>query len=129
MRSSYVTGDESLLRRLLQLDAIVVAINGAAYAVLGGVLDSVLGVPARLLWALGGLLIVWSVFVWYAATSLRLEAVWAVIAANFVWTALSLVVLAGGWLSPTTAGGVWIALQAVAVGALAVLQLYALRRA
>lgn len=129
MRSSYVTGDESLLRRLLQLDAIVVAINGAAYAVLGGVLDSVLGVPARLLWALGGLLIVWSVFVWYAATSLRPEAVWAVIAANFVWTALSLVVLAGGWLSPTTAGGVWIALQAVAVGALAVLQLYALRRA
>jgi hypothetical protein len=122
-------GDETLLRRLLQLDAVVCAANGAVYLALGGILDSFLGVPASVLWALGGLLIVWAVFLWYAATSLGREAAWAVIAANVGWAALSIVVLAAGWLSPTVAGGVWIALQALAVAALAAAQLYALRRA
>jgi hypothetical protein len=120
---------EALLRRLLQLDAVVVAANGAAYLVLGGVLDSLLGVPSGLLWSLGGLLVAWAVFVWYAATSPRRETAWVVIAANVAWAVVSLVVLAGGWLSPTTAGGAWIALQALAVAALAGVQLYALRRA
>ena len=119
----------ALLRRLLQIDSVACAANGAVYLVLGGVLDSFLGVPASLVWPVGALLIVWAAFLWYAATSLRPEAAWAVIAANIGWAALSLVVLAGGWLSPTVAGGVWIALQALAVAALAAVQLYALRRA
>jgi hypothetical protein len=126
--SSAAVVDDTLLRRALQLDAVVSGANGVAYLALGGALDSVLGVPASLLWALGGLLVGYAAFVWYAASSLRPAAVWAVIAANVTWAAASLVVLAGGWLSPTTAGGVWIALQALAVALLAAAQVYALRR-
>jgi hypothetical protein len=122
-------GNGALLRRALQLDAIVSGANGAVYLALGGVLDSALGVPASLLWPLGALLIVYAGFVWYAASSQRRAAAWAVIATNVGWAAASLAVLAAGWLSPTTAGGVWIALQALVVAALAGVQLYALRRA
>ena len=118
-----------LVRRLLQLDAAACVVNGAVYLALGGVLDSVLGVDASLLWPLGGLLLAWAAFLWYAASSLRPGATWVVIGANVGWAVVSLVVLAGGWLSPTTVGGVWIAVQALAVAALAGAQLYALRRA
>ena len=45
------------------------------------------------------------------------------IAANALWVVDSFVLLATGWQDPTTAGAVWIAMQAVTVAAFAALQL------
>lgn len=49
-----------------------------------------------------------------------------VVEANYAWAVLSLVSLFA-WFSPTTAGAVWIAAQALTVAAFAVLQQLALR--
>ncbi|MFF1785652.1 hypothetical protein ACFVX9_04230 [Kitasatospora sp. NPDC058243] len=46
---------------------------------------------------------------------------------NAVWVVLSLVAMAA-WLEPTTAGAVWIPVQAAVVALFAVLQFTALRR-
>ena len=51
------------------------------------------------------------------------------IAGNAAWMAGSLVLLAAGVPDPETAGGVWIALQALVVGGFAALQAIGLRRA
>ena len=53
----------------------------------------------------------------------------AVIAANLAWAVGSLAALAFDAFTPTTAGQVWIALQAAVVTAFAVLQWAGLRRA
>ena len=50
-----------------------------------------------------------------------------VIGANAIWAADSLIVLAAGWLDPSTGGAVWIALQALVVADFAGLQAAALR--
>ena len=52
----------------------------------------------------------------------------AVIAANAIWAADSLIVLAAGWTSPTTVGAIWIGLQALVVAGFATLQAAALSR-
>ena len=53
----------------------------------------------------------------------------AVIAANVLWALDSALLLAADWFTPTTAGQVVVALQAVGVAALAALQYAGLRRA
>ena len=53
----------------------------------------------------------------------------AIVAVNAAWVAGSLAAVIAGWGSPSTAGSVWIVLQAVVVGAFAELQLTGLRRA
>jgi hypothetical protein len=56
-------------------------------------------------------------------------AVRAVVAANVLWAIGSLVAAIAGWGTPSTAGAVWIVLQAVVVAGFAELQLLGLRRA
>jgi len=53
----------------------------------------------------------------------------AVIAGNALWALDSALLLATDWLSPTTAGQVVVALQALGVAAFAALQYAGLRRA
>jgi hypothetical protein len=54
--------------------------------------------------------------------------VYAVVAANAIWAVDSVVVALTGWGDPTTAGTVWILLQAAIVALFAELQLAGLRR-
>jgi hypothetical protein len=70
------------------------------------------------------------VLVWRVATRpvISRPAVAAVIAANLVWAAGSVVVALLGVWSRSTAGTVWILLQAVVVAAFAGLQGYGLNR-
>ena len=119
----------ALLRLALKLDALVTGLNGAAYLAAATALDSPLGVEAGVLRPIGAFLLVYAAAVWVVATraEIRPAAVRTVVAANAIWAADSLVVLAAGWLSPTTVGGVWIALQALVVAGFAALQAYALR--
>ncbi|WP_338702172.1 hypothetical protein V2W30_32845 [Streptomyces sp. Q6] len=118
------------LRRFLALDAAVTAGNGLAYVAASGPLGRFLGVDAGLLLALGVLLVAYAVAV--GALAARpvppVLAVRAVVEANLTWAALSLVALFA-WLEPTTAGAVWVPVQAVTVAGFAALQHAALRAA
>jgi hypothetical protein len=119
---------KTMLRRFLALDAVVTTGNGLAYAAASGPLGRFLGVDAGLLLGLGVFLTLYGVGVGYLASrkSPPTTGVRGVIEANTVWAVLSVVALVA-WLSPGTAGAVWIPLQAVTVGGFAALQYGALR--
>ncbi|GAA4893464.1 hypothetical protein ACFPM3_16600 [Streptomyces coeruleoprunus] len=116
------------LRRFLALDAVVTGANGLAYAVASEPLGRLLGVDATLLLELGLFLIVYAAGVGYLASRRRPPAtpVKAVVDANLLWAALSIVALVA-WLAPTTAGTLWIPAQAATVAGFAALQWTALR--
>lgn len=114
---------------ILRADAAVAGLNGLAYLVASAPLGRLLGLPAGLLLAAGTFLMVYGLGVWAVARPLppARSAVQAVIAANAIWVLDSLVLFLAGWFSPTTAGQVWILLQATTVAAFAALQWRALR--
>jgi hypothetical protein len=118
-----------LLRLALKLDAVVTGVNGVAYLALAGPLEDLLGVSPDLLRPLGAFLVVFAIAVGWVATrsAIPRAAVMAIVEANAAWAIGSLVFLALGVSSPTVAGRVWIALQAVVVAGFAALQLSALR--
>ncbi|CAL9370139.1 hypothetical protein AB0K81_00235 [Streptomyces werraensis] len=116
------------LRRLLALDAVVTGGNALAYLALSGPLGRFLGIGSGLLLALGAFLAVYAAGVGLLAARPHppTAGVRGVVEANLGWTAASFLALAL-WLSPTTAGAVWVVLQALAVGGLTLLQHRALR--
>ncbi|WP_210636534.1 hypothetical protein [Streptomyces sp. GESEQ-13] len=120
------TGDP--LRRLLALDAVVTGANALAYLALSGPLGRFLGIGSGLLLALGAFLAVYAAGVGLLAARPHppTAGVTGVVEANLAWTAASFLTLAL-WLSPTAAGAVWVVLQALTVGGLAVLQHRALK--
>jgi hypothetical protein len=120
-----------LLRLVLVADAAVTGANAVAYIAGAPLLDSLLGVPAGALIAIGAFLAVYAGLVLRLATRPEMPptGVVAVIAANVAWAAGSLATLASDAFTPTTAGQVWIALQAAVVTAFAALQWAGLRRA
>ncbi|MEU6996158.1 hypothetical protein ABZ953_36585 [Streptomyces sp. NPDC046465] len=122
------TDPRTMLRRFLGLDAVVTAGNGIAYAAASGPLGDFLGVDSTLLFGIGVFLTLYGVGVGLLATRRRppTPAVQAVVEANAAWAVLSVVALFA-WLSPGTAGTVWIPLQAAVVGGFAALQYAALR--
>jgi hypothetical protein len=119
----------ALLRDSIRLDAVVTGTAGVLLAAGAPVLDGLLGVRPALLVALGVFLIA------YAAALLVLAragapARWvkAVIAANVLWVAASVVAVLADWLTLTAFGTAFALVQAAAVALLAELQLIALRR-
>lgn len=125
------TSDAGLLRFALRLDATVSAANGIAYLALFWLLDGWLGVPGSFLVAVGAFFVAFAAFVGRLSTqaSPHRGTVIAVIAGNALWVLDSALLLAADWFTPTTAGQVVIALQAVGVAGLAALQYLGLRRA
>ena len=121
----------SLLRTALTLDAGVTALNGAAYLALAGPLHDLLGLSEALLRGAGGFLLVYALAVGLLAARPRppRAGVLAVVAANAIWAADSVVAALAGWGDPTVAGTVWMVLQAVVVAGFAALQLAGLARA
>ena len=81
--------------------------------------------------AVGAFLIAYAALVLRLATrpAMPRAAVVAVIAANVLWAVDSLIALALDWFTPTTAGQVLIAVQAVLVAGLAALQYVGLKQA
>ncbi|MET9550850.1 MULTISPECIES: hypothetical protein [unclassified Streptomyces] len=122
------TDPTTMLRRFLGLDAVVTAGNGLAYVAASGPLGRFLGVDSGLLLGLGVFLTLYGAGVGYLAArkSPPTLGVRAVIEGNAAWALLSVVALVV-WLSPSTAGAVWIPLQALTVGGFAALQYAALR--
>jgi hypothetical protein len=119
-----------LLRFALTADAVVTGANAVAYIALAPLLDGWLGLSTGMLVAVGAFLAVYAALVLRLATRPEMprNAVVAVIAVNALWAADSLIALGLDWFTPTTAGQVVIAVQAVGVAALAALQYVALRR-
>ncbi|MFG2981566.1 hypothetical protein ACGFYQ_09945 [Streptomyces sp. NPDC048258] len=122
------TAPQTALRRFLALDSVVTTGNGLAYVVFSAPLGRLLGVGQGLLLELGVFLAVFGAGVGWLASRRRppVFPVTFVIEANYAWAALSLVSLLV-WFTPTTAGLVWIPVQAVTVASFALLQQLALR--
>lgn len=122
------TVSRTWLRRFLALDAVVTGGNGLAYLAASGPLGDLLGVDRALLIGLGAFLTAFAAAVGLLAARPQPPAlgVRCVVEANLLWAALSIAALVL-WLSPTTAGTVWIPLQALTVAGFAVLQYGALR--
>jgi hypothetical protein len=112
------------LRTALKLDAVVTGANGAADLAAAGPLEDVLGLQPALLRGIGAFLLLFSAAVWAVASRPQVSSTAAlvVIAANVLWAADSIALLAGGFTEPTTFGGIWIVLQALVVAGFAGLQ-------
>ena len=119
-----------LLRFALTLDGVATGANGILYLAGAPLLDGWLGLPTGMLVAVGAALIVYAALVLYLATrpAMPRTAVVAVIAANTLWVVDSFLALALDWFTPTAAGQILIAVQAVLVAGLAALQYVGLRR-
>ncbi|WP_406386672.1 hypothetical protein [Streptomyces sp. NBC_00211] len=124
------TVPQTALRRFLALDSVVTAGNGLAYTVFCAPLGRLLGVGPTTLLELGLFLTLYGAGVGLLAARRRppVGPVKFVIEANYAWAGLSLVSLFL-WDAPTTAGLVWIPLQALTVAAFALFQRLALRSA
>jgi hypothetical protein len=121
--------DIGLLRFALTADAAITGANALAYLAGAVVLDSVLGVPAGVLVAIGAFLAVYAALVLRVAQRPTRRAATAVIDANILWSVASIVLLALDTFTPSTVGQVWIALQALVVAGFAALQYAGLRSA
>ncbi|NEE03370.1 hypothetical protein [Phytoactinopolyspora halotolerans] len=123
--------ENPLLRWALEIDGAVSALNGLAYVVAAGALSDLLGLPTALLVPAGAFLVVYGLVL--VAMSMRSTVgravVRTVIVLNALWVADSIVVAASGWFDASTAGIVWILLQAAVVAGFAVAQAGGLRRA
>jgi hypothetical protein len=121
----------TLLRTALQVDAGVTAANGAAYLALAGPLHDLLGFSEAVLRGAGLFLLVYAAAVALLAAAPRpaRAAVLAIVAGNALWALDSVVAAGAGWGDPTTAGTVWLVLQALVVAGFAAVQLAGLKRA
>ena len=121
----------NMLRFALKADAVVTGANAAVYLAGAPLLADWLGLPTGVLLAVGAFLAVYAALVYRLATrpAMPAAAVTAVIAANVMWAADSVLALALDWFSPTLTGQILIAVQAAGVAAFAVVQRAAAVRA
>jgi len=119
------------LRLALLADA---AASGATAALLiagAGVMERWLALPVSLMREAGLVLVPYVVLV--AAVASRpatpVATVSAIIAINAAWTAASVLLLLGRWVSPTLLGVAFVMAQALTVGAFGVIQYLCLRQA
>jgi hypothetical protein len=119
-----------LLRLALGLDAVVTGTNGAAYLLGAALLDGPLGLTPGLLRGVGVFLLVYAAAVCFVATRRPIPgaAVEAVVAANLLWAAGSVVAAVVGIGSLTALGAGWLVLQAAVVAGFAAAQITGLRR-
>ena len=122
--------EPSFLRLALIADAAVSGFTGLAMVLGAGIVDGLLGLPATLLHYAGLSLIPFAALVGFIATRERLSrpAVWAIIAYNALWAVDSIVLIAGGWLTPTLLGYAFTVAQAIVVAAFAELQYVGMRK-
>jgi hypothetical protein len=120
----------SFLRRALLADAAISGATGALMVAGAGLVDDLLGLHAMLLRYAGLSLFPFAAVVfWLAARETPPHAgVVAVIAANVLWAAGSILLLFTGWIAPTTLGVAFIVAQALVVAVFAELQVVGLRR-
>lgn len=87
-------------------------------------------IPAAILFYAGVALLPSAAFMAIVATRAAdsRPAVWLIMVGNVLWVIASLWLITGGWIAPTVLGQAFVAAQALAVAALALLEYTALRR-
>lgn len=120
----------SLLRRTLGFDAVTCAALGVAMTAGALPLAGITGLPPALLMIAGIVLFpVAGLMAWLARReSAPAPMVWIVIGGNAGWVAASLILLLGGWVKPTLLGELFLAVQALGVAGLTVLEYLGYRR-
>ncbi len=118
------------LRRVLLADALASGAAGLLMIAMTGLLQTLLSIPAGLLLAAGLVLVPYVAFVVFTATRpmLNRSAVWAIVVANMLWTAASVLLLLSGWIAPSPLGFAFVIAQAAAVFLLGELQMMGLKR-
>jgi hypothetical protein len=119
-----------LLRYALIGDALASGATGLLLAGGAGLLTGLLGLPEQLMRYAGLFLLPYAAVVAYVGTRATVSraAVWTIITANAIWVVESIVILVGGWVSPTPLGVAFVAAQALIVAAFAEAQFIGLRR-
>lgn len=116
-----------LLNRVMLFDTATCLGFGALLIAGGTPLAEMLGLPRAVLLEAGIFLLPYAVFVvWAARNAERVWPVRTVAFANLAWTAASFALLT--LTAPTALGIAFVAAQAIAVGALAAIQLYLIAR-
>jgi hypothetical protein len=118
------------LRRAIQADAIFSGISAVLLTFGAAELAPLLDLPEALLREAGLFLIAYTALVGWLGTrqTMPKALVITVIAINAAWTVASIALLFSGTVTPNLLGQVFIAGQAIAVGALGELQYIGLRR-
>jgi hypothetical protein len=118
------------LRRAILADAVVSGAMAILLTFGAGVLAPLLNLPEALLRETGLFLIAYAALVgWIGArTTLSKAIVWFIVAGNAAWTLGSVALLFSGSVTPNLLGELFVAMQAIAVGAFAELQYIGLRR-
>ena len=120
----------NFLRRVLQADALISGATGVMLALGADVIAPLTGLPVPLLRYAGVSLVPFAAIV--AAVAMRPSisgpAVWAIVIYNALWTIDSLVMLVSGYVAPNALGHAFVIAQALAVGVLAELQYFSVRR-
>jgi uncharacterized protein YjeT (DUF2065 family) len=118
------------LRRAILADAIFSGASAALLTFGAGELAPVLNSPEALLRETGLFLIVYAALVGWLGTRPTMPKVLVaiVISGNAAWTIASIALLFSGAVTPNLLGEAFVAIQAIAVGALAELQYIGLRR-
>ena len=112
------------LRLALVADAVASGATAALLIAGAGVLERWLALPTALMREAGLVLVPYVVLVAVVASrpATPVATVSAIIAINAAWTAASVLLLVGGWVSPTLLGVAFVMAQALAVSAFAVLE-------
>jgi hypothetical protein len=128
MSAGVMTKVAGLPRAWFAVDAAVTAVNAVAYLAAATLLVDLFDGGATTYRWIGAFLLVYALavaaYTWSDAPD---RAGWVVVAANEVWVVASLVVAVTGALDLNAVGRTWVVLQAVVVGALALLQARSLR--
>ena len=121
---------DTLLRRVLLLDAMSSGALALVGIALAAPLAALLGLPADLLREAGIVLIPFAAFVGFVASRARMPraAVWIIIGLNVLWTIDSIALVFSDAITPNAFGYAFILGQAAAVGVLAELEYFGLRR-
>jgi hypothetical protein len=119
-----------LLRRALLADAIFSGVSAVLLRLGAGELAPLTNLPEALLRETGLFLIAYAALVgWLGSRPLMPKAlVVVVIAGNAAWMLASIALLFSGAVTPNLLGEAFVAIQAIAVGALAELQYIGLRK-
>ncbi|RYX98858.1 MAG: hypothetical protein EON84_02895 [Bradyrhizobiaceae bacterium] len=119
-----------LLRRAIQIDAVVSGAMALLLTVAAGRLAPLLQLPEALLLESGLFLIVYVALIGWLGfrATMPKPLVLVVIIGNAAWTLGSIGLLFSGVVSPNMLGQIFVAMQAIAVGVFAELQFMGLRR-
>ncbi|WP_433625632.1 hypothetical protein [Nocardia sp. CA-120079] len=129
--SALLAPGQHLLRTSLRLDSVVTTVNGLAYLVLSGPLESLLGLESKIGIPIGIFLTLYGIGVALVGMTktINTKAAAVVAAGNAAWVVVSLAALVEGALELNLVGSIWTVMQAATVGGFAALQYLGIRKA